>query len=83
MDAAADLLFGQQGEEAFDLIDPGARGRCEMDMPSGALGEPVRMSAILWVPALSMTRCIRVQTVAAEAGDTLRHSTLAVSCPVT
>ena len=41
MDAAADLLVGEQGKEALDLADPGGRGRGEVDVPAGALGEPV------------------------------------------
>ena len=41
MDAAADLLLGEQREEALDLVDPGGRGRGEVDVPAGALGEPV------------------------------------------
>ena len=39
--ASLDLLFGQQGEEALDLVDPGRRRRREVLMPAGALGEPV------------------------------------------
>src|SRR6476660_3661110 len=35
------MLFGQQGEEALDLVDPGRRCRREVLMPAGALGEPV------------------------------------------
>src|SRR5688572_19462480 len=41
MDAAADLLVGEQREEALDLVDPGGRGGGEVDVPAGALGEPV------------------------------------------
>ena len=35
-DAAADVPFGDLGEEAFRQVDPGTRGRREMDMPSRA-----------------------------------------------
>jgi len=41
MDAAADLLFGEQREEALDLVDPGCRGRGEVDVPTRAFGEPI------------------------------------------
>src|SRR5918999_1697281 len=41
MDATADFLVGEQREEALDLADPGGRGRGEVDVPAGALGEPV------------------------------------------
>ena len=41
VDAAADLLFGDVGEEAFDLIDPGAGGRGEVNMPSRSRAEPL------------------------------------------
>ncbi len=39
--AAFDLPFGDQGEEALDLVDPGGTGRREVDMPVRALGRPV------------------------------------------
>jgi hypothetical protein len=41
VDAAADLLVGEQGKEALDLIDPGRPGRREVDAPARALGQPV------------------------------------------
>src|SRR4051812_113930 len=41
MGASLDLLFGQQSEEALDLVDPGRRRRREVLMPAGPLGEPV------------------------------------------
>ena len=41
MDAASDLLFGHQGEEALDLVTPGCSGGGEVDMPARALGEPI------------------------------------------
>ena len=40
MDAAPDLLVGDQGEEAFDLVDPGGRGGGEMNMKSRTSGKP-------------------------------------------
>ena len=40
MDAAADLLFGDGGEEALDLIDPGTGGRREVNMPSRPRAQP-------------------------------------------
>jgi hypothetical protein len=41
VDAAPDLLVGDQGEEALDLIDPGRGGRREVDVPARPLGQPV------------------------------------------
>ncbi len=41
MDAAPDLLIGDQGEEALDLVDPGGACWREVDMPSGPLGQPI------------------------------------------
>jgi hypothetical protein len=41
MDAAPDLLSGDQGEKALNLIDPRGTGRREMDMPVRALGQPI------------------------------------------
>ena len=34
-------VVGQQGEEPLDLVDPGGRGRREVDVPARPLGEPV------------------------------------------
>jgi hypothetical protein len=34
LDAAADLLFSDVGEEALDQIDPGTRGRREVNTPT-------------------------------------------------
>ena len=39
--AALDLLLGQQGEEALDLVDPRGGCRREVPVPVRALGEPV------------------------------------------
>ena len=41
MRAAADLALGEQREEALDLVEPGGRGRGEVDVPARSLGEPV------------------------------------------
>ena len=41
VDTATNLLLGQQGEEALDLIDPGSRGRSEMQMVARPPGKPV------------------------------------------
>jgi hypothetical protein len=38
---ALDLLFGEESEEALDLIDPGRRCGCEVGMPARPFGEPV------------------------------------------
>jgi hypothetical protein len=38
--ATLDLFVGDQGEEAFDLIEPGRRCRREVHMPVRRLGEP-------------------------------------------
>src|ERR1700761_396871 len=41
MHTAPDLLLGQQGEEALNLVQPGTAGRGQVDMPARALGQPV------------------------------------------
>src|SRR6185312_797919 len=41
VDVATDLLFGDVGEEALDLIDPGAGGRREVNMPSRPRAVPL------------------------------------------
>ena len=41
MDAAPDLLVGQQPEPALDLVEPGGAGGCEMGLPARPFGEPV------------------------------------------
>ena len=38
--AAPELLVGEVGEEPFDLVDPGRRGRGEVHVPARPLGEP-------------------------------------------
>src|SRR5215469_10086092 len=40
MDAALDLLVGEQREPAFDLIKPGGAGRCEVHVIARVAGEP-------------------------------------------
>jgi hypothetical protein len=40
LDAAADLLFSDFGEEALDQIDPGTRGRREVNTPTRPRAEP-------------------------------------------
>ena len=39
-DAAADGVAGDQAEEAFDQIDPGGRGRGEVEVEAGVALEP-------------------------------------------
>src|SRR5882757_7113594 len=41
IDAAPDLLVGDEAKETLDLIEPGRACRCEMDMPTRPFGEPV------------------------------------------
>src|SRR5579872_1975365 len=40
VDAAPDLLFGQECEEAFDLVDPGRTGRRQVHMPARPACQP-------------------------------------------
>ena len=40
MDPAPELFFGQEREEAFDLVQPGSAGRREVDMPARMAGQP-------------------------------------------
>ena len=40
-DAAPDLPAGDDGEEAFDGIEPGCGGRGEMEDPARVIGEPL------------------------------------------
>ena len=41
VNAAADLLFGDQGKEALDLVQPRRTGRRQVDAPARALEHPV------------------------------------------
>lgn len=41
VNASADAVIGDEGEEALDLIDPGCSGWRVVDMPARALEEPV------------------------------------------
>ncbi len=50
VNAAAQLLFGEEGEEALDLVEPGGRGRRVMDLPAGMAGEPVAGNAASAAP---------------------------------
>ena len=56
VNATSDLLFGQQGEPPLDLVDPGRRGRGEVDVIPGPLGQPVADELVLWVAEWSSTR---------------------------
>ena len=40
MDPAPELFFGQEREEALDLVEPGGVGRGEVDMPTRMAGQP-------------------------------------------
>ena len=40
MDPAPELFFGQEREEALDLVEPGGAGRREVDMPARMAGQP-------------------------------------------
>ena len=40
-DAAPDLPAGNGREEAFDSVEPGCRGRGEMEDPAGVIGKPL------------------------------------------
>src|SRR5947209_4870034 len=41
MNAAADLLLGQHGKEALDLVQPGTAGRGQMHMPARPLRQSI------------------------------------------
>src|SRR5258707_11746118 len=41
MGAALDLLIGEQGKEALDLVDPRRGCRGEVHLPAGSFGKPV------------------------------------------
>jgi hypothetical protein len=49
MDATADLSAGEMGEEAFNLIDPGGSGGCEVNLPMRSSGNQARIVAVLCV----------------------------------
>jgi len=38
--AALDSFYGDQSEEPLDLVDPGRRGRGEVHVEAGMLGQP-------------------------------------------
>ncbi len=44
--AAADLFFGQVGEELLELVEPRRRGGREVDMPSGGWASLQRIAGI-------------------------------------
>jgi hypothetical protein len=46
---AADLLFGERGEEAFDLVEPTARVRVKWTWKRGWRTIQRWMAAVLWV----------------------------------
>ena len=39
-DTTLDLLFGEQRKPAFELVQPGGAGRCEVEMIARVAGEP-------------------------------------------
>ena len=39
MDSASELPFGQECEEALDLVEPGGAGRRKVDMPARMAGQ--------------------------------------------
>jgi len=55
MGAALDLLIGEQGKEALDLVDPRRGCRGEVHLPVGRLANQSRINLVLWLDALSMT----------------------------
>ena len=46
-DAASDAVLGDQAEEALDLIEPGGRGRGEVQVKARVLGQPCLNVAML------------------------------------
>ena len=53
MDAAPDLLVGQQPEPALDLVEPGGAGGCDgrqWACQRGRLANQSRIALVLWVP---------------------------------
>jgi hypothetical protein len=49
MDAAAELLLGEQRKPAFDQIDPGRALRGEVQMIAGRFASHRWTKAVLWV----------------------------------
>jgi hypothetical protein len=47
MYAVTDLLVGQVCKESLDLIDPGRRGRREVDVPSSVFAGHRRIAGVL------------------------------------
>ena len=41
MNASPELTIGEQGKEAFDLVEPGRTGRRQMHMPARSAYEPI------------------------------------------
>ena len=77
MDAAAQGALGEQGEQALDLVDPGGRGRREVDVEARALGEPVAdQLGLVACRQLSMMRWTSrsAGTCASTASRNLRNS---------
>ena len=48
-DAASDAPSGDDGEEVFDGVEPGARGGREMEHPARVMGQPPMTLGCLWV----------------------------------
>ena len=44
--ATTDSALGDEGEETFDLVEPGGIGGCEVNVPTRTAGEP---SSDLWM----------------------------------
>src|SRR6266700_2197376 len=65
-DAAADALPGHFGKEVLDGVEPGGRGRCEVEGPARMARQPGqhprfregRLLGCLWVASLSRTTWI-------------------------
>src|SRR3979411_937966 len=41
MNASPELTIGEEGKEAFDLVEPGRTGRRQMHMPARSAYEPI------------------------------------------
>ena len=50
MSTAAELLVGQVGEKAFDLVDPGCAVGREVQWKRGWRSSQRWISGVLWVP---------------------------------